>query len=58
MYAPSLIGHALQQENKTALLDLLDVLAYPHEDYVGYVGDKEKDKERTADVFAGSVNGR
>jgi pimeloyl-ACP methyl ester carboxylesterase len=34
-------GHAVQQESKSTLLDLLDVLAYPSEDYVGYVGDKE-----------------
>ena len=31
-------GHCLQQENKTAVLDLLDVLAMPSEEYVGELG--------------------
>jgi hypothetical protein len=29
-------GHAIQQENKSAVLDLLDALAYPSEEYLGY----------------------
>ena len=34
-------GHAIQQENKTALLDLLDILVHPTEEYCG-VGIPEK----------------
>ena len=33
-------GHAVQQESKSALLDLLDVLAYPSEVYVGSTAEK------------------
>jgi pimeloyl-ACP methyl ester carboxylesterase len=31
-------GHALYQENKTALLDLMDALAYPSSEYYGLTG--------------------
>eukprot|EP01041_Mallomonas_annulata_P003889 gene3889-7762_t len=37
-------GHVIQQENKTALLDLLDALACPKEEYYGI-----KTQERVAD---------
>jgi pimeloyl-ACP methyl ester carboxylesterase len=35
-------GHAIQQENKTAVLDLLDALACPMEGYYGLTKPKEK----------------
>ena len=38
-------GHAVQQENKSALLDLLDALAYPSELYVGTLLDQPSTRE-------------
>ena len=38
-------GHAVQQENKSALLDLLDALAYPSELYVGTLSDQPSTRE-------------
>jgi len=43
-------GHALYQENKTALLDLIDALAYPSPEYYG-LNVKGKDKLNLTNVI-------
>ena len=35
-------GHLVQQENKTAVLDLLDALAWPSEEYFGSLGERHQ----------------